>query len=237
MVRKTLGMMAAMAVLAVPAAAQEMRGMVPERSVTTTGQASVRLVPDRAWVTVGIEARARQPQDAQRQAALVMTAIQAQLEALGIPETAIRTVSFSLNADWDYSNNRRTLRGYIVSNRVEVKVDDITKVADVLDKSIAAGGNTIHGVRWDLQQRDRAEREALRDAVEDAKVRAEFAVAAAGAKLGPVLRIMEQRYDQPRQMDMMLRQAAAPETMQVETPISPGEIEIRSTVTVAFSIQ
>lgn len=237
MVRKTLGMMAAMAVLAVPAAAQEMRGMAPERSVTTTGQASVRLVPDRAWVTVGIEARARQPQDAQRQAALVMTAIQAQLEALGIPETAIRTVSFSLNADWDYSNNRRTLRGYIVSNRVEVKVDDITKVADVLDKSIAAGGNTIHGVRWDLQQRDRAEREALRDAVEDAKVRAEFAVAAAGAKLGPVLRIMEQRYDQPRQMDMMLRQAAAPETMQVETPISPGEIEIRSTVTVAFSIQ
>lgn len=237
MVRKTLGTMAAMAVLAVPAAAQEMRGRAPERSVTTTGQASVRLVPDRAWVTVGIEARARQPQDAQRQAALVMTAIQAQLEALGIPETAIRTVSFSLNADWDYSNNRRTLRGYIVSNRVEVKVDDITKVADVLDKSIAAGGNTIHGVRWDLQQRDRAEREALREAVEDAKVRAEFAVAAAGAKLGPVLRIMEQRYDQPRQMDMMLRQAAAPEAMQVETPISPGEIEIRSTVTVAFSIQ
>jgi hypothetical protein len=229
--------MTAVLVLAVPAAAQDMRRMEPERSVTTSGQASVRLAPDRAWVTVGIEARAQKPQEAQKQAAEVMRRIQMQLEALGIPPAAIRTVSFNLQADWDYSNNRRTLRGYIVSNLVEVKVDDIAKVGDVLDRSIASGGNTIHGVRWDLQDRDKAERDALRQAVEDAKQRAEVAVAAAGAKLGPVMRINEQRYDQPRPMlDMVQMRQAAPAAPMPETPISPGEIEIRSTVTVSFSI-
>ena len=238
MFRRILGTLTAVLVLAVPAAAQEMRHMAPERSVTTSGQASVRLAPDRAWVTVGVEARAQKPQEAQKQAADVMRRIQMQLEAIGIPADAIRTVSFNLQADWDYSNNRRNLRGYIVSNLVEVKVDDLTKVADVLDRSIASGGNTIHGVRWDLQNRDKAERDALRQAVEDAKQRAEVAVAAAGAKLGPVMRINEQRYDQPRPMDMMMRQSAmAPAAVPApETPISPGEIEIRSTVTVSFSI-
>jgi hypothetical protein len=107
----------------------------------------------------------------------------------------------------------------------------------VLDRSIASGGNTIHGVRWDLQQRERAERDALRQAVEDAKQRAEFAVAAAGAKLGPVHSITEQRYDQPRPVAMMRSAEMAVDAAAVETPISPGEIEIRSTVTVAFTIQ
>ncbi|MEX2273740.1 MAG: SIMPL domain-containing protein [Vicinamibacterales bacterium] len=221
---------------AASAAAQEMRPT--ERSVTTAGQAIVKLSPDRAWVTVGIEARAPKSQEAQKRAAEVMTRIQAQLKALGIPENAIRTVSFNLHADWDHTNNRRVLRGYVVSNLVEVKVDDLAIVADVLDRSIAAGGNSIHGVRWDIQNRDRVERDALRQAVEDAKVRAEVAVAAAGAKLGPVLRISEQRFDHPRpMMDMVTMRSVGAATAAPETPISPGEIEVRASVTVSFSIQ
>lgn len=237
--RSTRAGMVMMAVLALsaPAMAQD-RPMAPERSVTTTGQANVKLAPDRAWVNVGIEARAPKSQEAQKKAALVMTAIQTELKALGIPDNAIRTVSFNLHADWDYPNSRR-VRGYVVSNMVEVKVDDLTKVADVLDRSIAAGGNTIHGVRWDLQNRDRVERDALRQAVEDAKQRAEVSVTAAGARLGPVLRINEQRFEyQPRQMmdvGMMRGQAAAAPAMP-ETPVNPGEIEVRASVTVAFSI-
>ena len=235
--RMVMGTIAVALALAAPVSAQE---RAPERSVTTSGQAHIRLAPDRAWVTVGIEARAPKPQEAQKKAALAMTGIQTALKALGIPADAIRTVSFSLNADWDYQARQRVLRGYVVSNLVEVKVDDLAVVADVLDKSIAAGGNQIHGVRWDLQERDKVERDALRRAVEDAKQRAEVSVAAAGARLGPVLRISEQRYDSPRQMDMMMRQeamAAGVANAPPATPISPGEIEVRATVVVAFSIQ
>lgn len=210
--------------------------MTPERVVTTSGQATVQAAPDQAWVTVGIEARASKPHEAQKQAAEVMTRIRMQLQALGIPDAAIRTVSFNVHADWDHSNDRRTLRGYVVTNLVEVRVDDITKVADVLDRSIASGGNAIHGVRWDIQDRVRIERDALRQAVEDARQRAEVAVAAAGATLGPVTRIEEQRHDYTPRREMMMRSAPAAPPMP-ETPISPGEIEIRSTVTLSFRIE
>lgn len=225
--------LAFLALAAVPSVAQERPA---ERIVTTTGQAEISMAPDQAWVTVGIEQRAPKPQDAQRLAAEVMNRVRAQLTALGIPDAAIQTVSFNMNADWDYSNNQRKLRGYVVTNLLRVRVDDISKVPDVLDRSIASGGNAIQGVRWDIKDRVQVERDALRKAVEDAKQRAEVAVAAAGARLGVVSAINEQRYDyQPKGDVMMMRaQAAAPEAT---TPISPGEIEVRSTVTVSFRIE
>lgn len=219
-----------------PAVAQEMRMPAMERGVTTTGQAEVRLAPDRAWVTLGIEARAKKSRDAQQQAALVMQAVHRALTAAGIPADALRTVAFSLTPEWDYGPGRRTLRGYLVSNHVEVKIDDIGKVGDVLDDAIAAGANAVHGVRWDLREGEKVERDALRRAVEDAKQRAEVAVAAAGAKLGPVLRVHEQRVESPRPMDMRMLSVARGAAAAPETPISPGEIEIRASVTVTFSI-
>lgn len=221
--------------VAVAAAPQDRPHSQGDRVVTMSGQSEVSMAPDQARVTVGIEARAPKPQEAQQRAAEVMTRVHAQLAALGIPESAIRTVSFNLDADWSYANNKRTLRGYIVTNLVEVRVDDLAKVADVLDRSIASGGNAIHGVRWDIKDREQVERAALRQAVEDAKQRAEVAVTAAGARLGPVVAISEQRmYDQP-QGDMMLQRAEV--AGDASTPISPGELRVRSTVTVSFRIE
>ncbi|MDQ3070291.1 MAG: SIMPL domain-containing protein [Acidobacteriota bacterium] len=223
--------------LAAPAAAQD-RAAASERVVTTTGQSEIAMAPDQAWVTVGIEARAVKSQDAQKRAAEVMTGIQTQLAALGIPVAAIRTVAFNLQADWNYASGRRTLRGYLVSNIIEVRVDDIAKVPDVLDRSISAGGNTIHGVRWDIKDRVRVERDALRRAVEDAKQRAEIAASAAGGRLGPVTMISEQRYEVRQKMNTRMANAGG-EALEVQaaTPISAGEIDVRATVTVSFRIE
>lgn len=233
--RTNAAVVIALLALAAPAAAQDRPSS--ERLVTMTGQSEVAMAPDQAWVTVGIEARAPKPQDAQKRAAEVMSRIQAQIAALGIPESAVRTVSFSLNADWNYANNKRTLRGYIVSNLVQVRVDDITKVADVLDRSIAAGGNEIHGVRWDLKDRAKVERDALRRAVEDAKLRAEIAVTAAGGRLGPVASINAQQFYAPPPPPMVQYARAEAVQVQASTPISAGEIDVRATVTVTFRIE
>lgn len=234
-----MGAVLVLAAQAAPAGAQDRPVFASERRVTTSGQSEISLAPDQAWVTVGIEQRAPKSQEAQRLAAQVMTRIQAQLAALGIPEAAIRTVSFNLHADWQHAAGKRTLRGYVVTNLVQVRVDDIAKVADVLDRSIEAGGNAIHGVRWDLEDRVNVERDALRQAVEDAKQRAEVAVAAAGGTLGAVASINEQRMGGARQMDMRMQAGVAGNMAEAlsATPISPGELTVRSNVTVSFRIE
>jgi hypothetical protein len=226
-------MFVAVLALAPGAAAQERAPGL----VTMTGYGAVQSTPDRAWVSVGIEARAVQVKAAQQKAAEAMAAIQQRLKALGIPENAVRTSSFNVQQDWAYVQGRRNLRGYVVSNQIEVKVDDITTVPAVLDGSIAAGANMIHGIRWDMQDRQALERQALQRAFEDARGRAQAIAVASGVRLGGVHAVHESRAGQARPMAYVGNAVAEQSLQAADTPISPGEIDIRATVTVSFLIQ
>ena len=81
--------------------------------VVTSGDGVVQAVPDRAWIGVTAESRAANPRDAQRKNADAMKPVQDRLRAAGIPEDAIKTTVYDLQPDWDYSNNRRVLKGYV----------------------------------------------------------------------------------------------------------------------------
>lgn len=226
--------MAAALLLAAPAAAQD--GNV--RLVTMTGTGTVQAEPNRAWVSVGIEARAQTTAPARQQAAATMKAIQKRLNDLGIPDAAIRTSQFNVMQDWMVSQGQRTRRGFVVSNHVEIKVDDITKLPAVIDESIAAGANVIHGVRWDQANSEALERQALQRAYADARARAEVIAAASGSRLGEVYAAQEARAGSIRPMTGFAADGAMAEAVQMSSSnISPGQMEIRATVTVAFKLE
>src|SRR5688572_20899314 len=79
--------------------------------VVTVGEGSVKRAPDRAWVAIAAESRARSPQEAQRLNADAMSAVLQKLKAAGLGADAIRTTAYDLQPEFDYANNRRTLRG------------------------------------------------------------------------------------------------------------------------------
>jgi uncharacterized protein YggE len=204
--------------------------------VVTVGEAVVKRAPDRAWVTIAAESRARTPSEAQTLNSDAMTAVLAKLKAAGLAGDAIRTVAYDLQPEFDYANNRQTLRGYLARNAVEVRVDDLAKLGQILGATVGAGATNVSGVRFDVKDRDAAEREALTRAVADARARADAAASGAGVKVERVLRIEEQRAVVPpphpvRTMARMTQEAAG------EPPIAPGEIEIRSTVTLTAIIR
>jgi uncharacterized protein YggE len=227
---------AAALALAVPAAAQEAN----VRLVTMTGTGVVQAEPNRAWVSVGIEARAATTAPARQQAASTMKAIQKRLAALGIPEADIRTSQFNVMQDWVSVQGQRTRRGFVVSNHVEIKVDDIGKLPAVIDESIAAGATNIHGVRWDMANREALERQALQRAYADARARAEVIAAASGSRLGDVFAAEEARFGAIRPR-AYVGNAAGVVTESYSTVatsnISPGQIDISATITVSFRLE
>ena len=204
--------------------------------VVTTGEGVVKLAPDRVWVSVAAESRAKGPKDAQRANADAMKAVLDRLKALGLPDDAIRTSGYDLQPEFDYANGKQSLRGYVARNSVEVRVDDVTRAGDVLDAAVSSGATNVSGVRFDLKDRGAAERQALRDAVADARRRADSAAAGAGTKVDRVLRIEEHRAMNPEPRPMMMARqsmvadAGAP-------PIVAGEIEVRVSVTLTSSIK
>ena len=222
---------------ALPAAAQTAAPAVADPSViVTTGEGVVKLAPDRAWVSVAAETRARSPRDAQRANAEAMSAVLDKLKGAGLPADAIRTSGYDLQPEFDYANGKQTLRGYVARNAVEVRVDDIGRVGEILDGAVGSGATSVSGVRFDLKDRAAAEREALRRAVADARGRADAAASGANLRVDRVVRIEEQRgfVQEPRPM-VMMRQAAT--SMEAAPPITPGELEIRAIVTMTASIR
>jgi uncharacterized protein YggE len=221
---------------AFPAAAQIPPPAAAEGPVIITmGEGVVKLAPDRAWVSVAAETRARSPRDAQRANSEAMSAVLVKLKGAGLPADAIRTSGYDLQPEFDYANGKQTLRGYVARNAVEVRVDDITRVGEILDAAVGSGATSVSGVRFDLKDRAAADREALRRAVADARGRADAAAAGANLHVDRVVRIEEQRAPVQEPRPMMMRQAAM--TMEAAPPITPGELEVRAVVTMTASIR
>jgi uncharacterized protein YggE len=204
--------------------------------VVTMGEGSVKRAPDRAWVTIAAESRAKTPAEVQKLNADAMSAVMQKIKGMGLPAEAVRTAAYELRPEFDYANNRQTLRGYVARNAVEVRVDDLPKLGEVLDVAVTAGATSVSGIRFDLKDRASAEQMALQRAVADARAQADTAAQAAGMKVERVVRLEVHRdasMPPPRPMVAMRAEMA----MSAEPPMAPGELEIKATVTLTASIR
>jgi len=223
-------------VLAAPqASAQSPDASNPPNVVVTSGEAVVRHAPDRAFMTVTVEARAKSPRDAQRQNADAMTAVQQRLTLARVPKDAVRTLGYDLEQEFDFTQGRRVPREFVARNAIEVRVDEIARVGELLDVVVQGGATSVSGVRFDIQDREKIERDALRLAVVDARSRAEAAAAGAGRTVDRILKIEDARdagiSPMPRTIMTMKAADAAP------TPVEPGLVEIRARVTLTASMK
>jgi uncharacterized protein len=224
----------ALLVAVLPAAAQERpvsQAAPPE--IVASGEAVVRRAPEVAFVTLSVESRAKNPRDAQRQNADLMTGVLRRLEQVRVQKEAVRTTDFDLAQELDFVDNRRVPGMFLARNSIEVRVDDLARLGEILDGSVQAGVTSVSGIRFDLKDRQSAEREALRLAVADALARAEAVAAGAGRAVDRVVRVEDLRQSAPpRPTPVMARQLAA-----AETPVEPGQIEIGAHVTLTAAMK
>lgn len=205
--------------------------------VVMQGTGVVRRAPDQALVRIAAETRAATPRAAQEGSAAAMTAVMAQLTTAGIPRDAVRTVAVTVQQEFDYQNGRQVPRGFVSRNAIEVRVDDLVRLPQVLDASVAAGATSVQGLEWTIRNRAAAEREAVTLAVADAVARAEAAAGGARRTLDAILRIEEAGAVMAVRSEPMLMRTRVAQEATTATPVSEGEIEVRASVTVTASLK
>jgi hypothetical protein len=208
-----------------------------EPIVVASGQGVVNAVPDRAWITISAESRAPSPREAQRLNAEAMRPVQDKLRAAGIPAEAMRTLGYDVQYEWDFVNNKRVGRGYVARNTIEVRIDSIERVGEMLEIAVGAGATALGGIRFDLKDQAKLEREALRLAVLDARAKADAAASGAGRAVDRILRVEEQGVDVPPMPVRMMRQSAQAGAADIAPPISAGQMEIRARATVTAALK
>jgi uncharacterized protein len=226
--RAPLAAILAGTLLATPALAQT----APPAMISVTGEASVSVAPDLAQIDAGVTSEAKTAREASDANNAAMGKVLLALKGASIDEKDFQTSRLLLQPQ--AAPNRpgpTSIVGYRASNRVTIRLRDVTKVASVIDTLVAAGANDVGGINFTVSQASKLLDEAREQAIADARRRAEIYAKAAGVTLGAPLSITEEGGHGP----IPYRKMAA--GMAASTPVAQGEETLQVTVSVSWAIK
>ncbi|HEY3793053.1 MAG TPA: SIMPL domain-containing protein [Bradyrhizobium sp.] len=213
--------------LTAPASAQNL-----PPAISVTGEATISVPPDLAEVEAGVTSDAKTARAASEANNTTMGQLLLALKAAGIDANDIQTSRLSLQPQ--NAPNRTdpaAVVGYRASNRVTVRLRDVTKVATTIDMLVAAGATDIGGINFMVSQASKLLDDARTQAVADARRKAEIYAKAVGVTLGAPLNISEEGSPGPMPFRKMV---AAP---MAATPVAQGEETLSATVNVTWAIK
>jgi uncharacterized protein YggE len=212
------------------------------RTITVVGEGVVKVKPDTAVASIGVETLGDTVRQATTQNAETMTAIMAALKAQGVADADIQTSGFNVWLDRQSPSPEVKGMGtpvYHVNNNVSVTIRDLTKVGAVLDAVIEAGANSIYGVSFGLDDPKPLMVQARGKAVADALAKADELAGLNKVEVGQVLSVSEivagggGYYPSAMAYEINAGKGGAGGV----GPITAGELEIRAQLQVVYAIQ
>jgi uncharacterized protein YggE len=170
-----------------PSATSSMSTFDP--GVITSGDATVSKKPDLALISAAVESKQSSASAAQSDLAGKAAGLIARAKALGIADKDINTSGYSVGPS--YAPNTGTIDGYRAFEGLLLKWHNVDTVGKTLDALVQEGGATQISVGFTLADPKAAQSEARSLAIGDARSRAQAMAAAAGVKLGRVLRVSD----------------------------------------------
>jgi uncharacterized protein len=223
--------------LTVGRAGAEAAGPVAAPQIVAQGTAEVQVPPDRAIVRFSVQFDAPEAQAAQGRVNEAMQRVIQALRRLNIAENRIGTERLALSPLYESNGPpgrevQPRLVGYRAANQVRVELDDLGRLAPVIDAAVGAGANGIEGVEFTVANDLPPRMRALRQASEEARAKARTIALALDMALGDLIEASEGGVEITPPRPVMFGRAAM-----AGAPVQPGEMTVRATVTVRYGIR
>jgi uncharacterized protein YggE len=212
---------------------------VPQLPVlVVTGNSEILATPDEASVRLGIVRQAPAAQAAQDQVNAVAQQILNEIRKTGVAQDQIQTARLSLSPVYaprsPESRDAPRIVAYNASNTVTVRLENLSLIGPVIDAGLKAGANQLEGVQFSLKNDLPSRQQALKQAVIEARSKAEVMAEALRVNLGEVVEVFEGGsttpiFDAPLNARVFAAEAAP-------TPVSPGQIHVNANVTIRYRI-
>src|SRR6478672_9678891 len=204
-----------------------------------SGSASNQTKPDKVTLSLGVETIDDTAQAALTSNSDLMNKVLEALKAAGVQENETSTSTFSISPNYNYSssNNQGRLIGFTVSNSIQIESSNIESVSKWIDAAVSAGANNVNNIYFSLsnQKSEEIKNSLLKDAIDNAKTKADIAANAAGLKVIGVKSIIVGEAGSsppvPVYSAKALDGAAAS-----STPIISGQQEISASVSIVYLI-
>ena len=204
-------------------------------SIRVTGEASVMANPDQAKIDIGVVTQAERADAAALQNAERTDAVLAVLRKTLGQGAEIKTISYSVNPNYRYPREGTpVITGYTATNTLQVTLNDLKLVGKVIDAAVQFGANSIQRLQFTLKDDSAVQAQALREAAGKARAKAQAMASALGVRIVQILEADENvSAGVPRVFGVAEARAS---TAAAPTPVEPGSIAVRATVTLTVGI-
>lgn len=219
-------------VMMIAGAANAQQAPMPQ--VTVQGEGVIKVKPDMATITIGVNNEGNDAKEVKKENDKATDAVIKYLKKAGIDAKDYQTERVYLNRNYDYDKKKYY---YKASQTISVKLKDLSKYDDLITGLTEAGVNNIQGVNFESSKQKEYEAQARREAMLDAKKKAEEYASAIGQSIGAAMMINESGSSYTPPVRMAMAMSAEMDTMGSRETLAVGEIEVRAKVTVGFALK
>lgn len=199
------------------------------------GQAVRTVAPDTAAVSVGVQIEKNTEKEAQEEANRIINDVTRALKEKGLDESQMATGGYNIRRN--YNSSKLMPTKYVASISLRITVQDFDLINEILDTAVSLGANNVGGITFSHSQQSEIYKQALSDAILEAKSKAQAMADTAGVKLYTLLTLREDGgvpvY--ARAENVMLAEGGG--SGDSSTQITAGEIEISAYVTLVYQVK
>ncbi len=218
-------------------------------TISVNGKGEAVSIPDIATFSFSVTETGKTVKEAQDKATeKTNNALKAVKEG-GIAEKDIKTLSYSINPHYEYTQpscttygcpgGKSVLTGYDVSQTIEVKIRDLTKAGTLFDSIGTAGVQNVNGLLFSIDNIDSVKAIARAEAIVKAKEKAEKIAKDLGVRLVRITNFYDSSDDQV--YPMYAREGMGADMMSVKASVAPeipkGEQKVTATVSITYEIR
>lgn len=203
-------------------------------TISVSSRGEVTVLPDVGYISLGIETKDPDVKAAENENSTIMDKIMKALKEFDIEDTDIKTVGYNIYPQYEERDDEKPTN-YVVHNTVEVTVKKLEDMSGIIDAAVEAGANRTNSIRFDVLDREDSYNEALKDAIANARARAEVLAEAAGLKIVGIVTINENS-SSPRYYYAEASYAKGMDMDEAVPSISTGDMEITANVAVTFEV-
>ncbi|GEQ87227.1 SIMPL domain-containing protein [Patiriisocius marinistellae] len=201
-------------------------------SIDVTGEGIVSIIPDQVTINARVENTGKDAKTVKQQNDAVVNEVFTMLKKMGIKEKNIQTDYIRLNKNYEY--NSKTYN-YAANQAISIKLTSLSDYESVMNGLLQSGINRIDGVNFISSKQKELEQEARKNAVINAKMKANDYAGVLQQSVGKAIQISEfQQSSSPKPMYRAM--AMDGEMAGGQQTISPGEMEIKVSVNISFEL-
>ena len=203
------------------------------RTLSLSGTATVHAQPDQVVFNIGAYTEEKTASAAIDENAGIMTAVLDAIKGQGVKAENISTAYYTVTPNYSY--DAKMVISYQVTNMMQVKISDLSKVGAIIDAASAAGANKVDSISFGLSDAaaNNIKLIAYKAAIADAKAKASVITQNLGITVTGVQSVNENFYYP--QIDY-LKVAVPTSGAMASTPILQGNISVTVTLNIVYLI-